>query len=64
MGILSRLGIISSRGVFRTLASALIVISQLPFPQLDPFREMLVQIAAFLGGAGIIKAGAAKGGLL
>lgn len=57
-------GIVKSKGVFRTIASVLVAVSQMPIPALAPYSELLVQLAAILGGLGVVKAGAAKGGLL
>lgn len=56
MSLLDKLGITSSKGVFRTIASLLATAAALPIPVLDPYREMLITLAGMFGGVGVGKA--------
>lgn len=55
MSLLEKLGITSSKGVFRTIASLLATAAALPIPALDPFRETLITLAGLFGGVGVGK---------
>ena len=44
------------KGLLRTIAALLTVASQLP--ALLPYSEVLIQIAAFIGGLGVVRAAA------
>jgi len=54
--ILDNLGVTKSNGVFRTISSVLLVVSQLPIPALVPYQQTIVTIATWLGGLGVVKA--------
>lgn len=56
--LLSKLGITTSKGVFRTIAAVLTVASQLP--PLAAYSTILVELAAIIGGLGLAKAGVSK----
>lgn len=55
MSLLDKLGITSSKGAFRTIASLLATAAALPIPMLDPYREMLITLAGMFGGVGVAK---------
>jgi len=55
---LNKLGITSSKGVFRTLASVCAGLALVP--QLAPYREILIEAAGWLGSVGVVKAAASK----
>lgn len=58
MNLLNTLGITSSKGVFRTVASVLLMLSALP--QLSEYNHALVELATWLGGLGVMKAMVSK----
>lgn len=60
MSLLEKLGVTSSKGVFRTVASLLATAAALPLPFLDPYRDMLITLAGMFGGVGVGKAALLK----
>lgn len=62
MSFLDKVGITSSKGVFRTIASILATAAALPLPFLDPYRDTIIMLAGLFGGTGVGKSIVMGGG--